>query len=118
MSKCKLYLVSVISGLLLFNMGGVYASSGSGKWSQLNQIEKRVLHSHSRKWNTYSQRMQGRLLKRSHKEIERLNAYKKWFHGKLTKKERAKFTKNKKKMSKETFRRYVDALMKKYPMPG
>ncbi len=117
MNKCKVYLVSVISGLLLFNMGGVYAAPSSADWSKLSQIEKRVLRPHARKWNAYGTKKQNRLLEQSHKEIERKNAYKKWFHEKLPKKERTIFATNMKKMSKVKFRRYVDTLRKRYPLP-
>jgi len=117
MNTCKLYLVSVISGLLIFDVGSVYASPASGKWSQLNPIEKKALQSHVRKWDKYSEKMQSRYFEQASKEIERLNAYKKWFHHKLTKKERADFYKNKKKMNATKFRNYVDTLMKKHGMP-
>lgn len=117
MNKYKLYLISVISGLLLFNAGNVSALQAPEKWSQLNQIEKRVLQSHATKWDTYNKKKQHRFFKQASKEIKRLNAYKKWFKEKLTNKERAIFYKNKKKMSPEKFRSYVDKLMKKYKIP-
>ena len=117
MNKCKLYLVSVISGLLLISAGSVFALQVPEKWSQLNQIEKRVLQSHATKWDTYNKNKQHRFFKQASKEIKRLNAYKKWFKEKLTNKERAIFYNNKKKMSPIKFRNYVDKLMKKYRMP-